>query len=134
MGRETYTAVATRSGGWWAIVVPDVAGVQSQARRLGQVEAMAREAIGLVLDIPEDSFDVRVEAGLDPQVRQVVDLAVSTRHEADEAARRASSAMDDAVRALVGDGLTLRDTGELLHVSYQRIQQIVARATDAISD
>jgi hypothetical protein len=39
-----------RSGRWWAISVPELKGVHTQARRLDQAEAMAREAIALMLD------------------------------------------------------------------------------------
>lgn len=61
MTHVTYTAVCVRSGGWWAISVPQINGVHSQARRLDQVRATAREAIALMLDVPADSFDVEVE-------------------------------------------------------------------------
>ncbi|SBT51113.1 type II toxin-antitoxin system HicB family antitoxin [Micromonospora auratinigra] len=56
----TYTASCVRSDGWWAISVPEVEGVFSQARRLDQVEAMAREAIALMLDVDPQSFDITV--------------------------------------------------------------------------
>ena len=48
---HVYRVRAVRSGGWWAITVPELPGVFSQARRLDQVETMAREAIALMLDI-----------------------------------------------------------------------------------
>ena len=49
---------ASRSQGWWAIHanVPG-ASVWTQARRLDQVEATAREAISLALDTAQDSFE-----------------------------------------------------------------------------
>ena len=40
-----------RSGRWWAITVPEIGRVFSQARRLDQVEDRAREALALLLDI-----------------------------------------------------------------------------------
>lgn len=46
----TYTAVCRRSGRWWAISVPELKGVHTQARRLDQAEAMAGEAVALMLD------------------------------------------------------------------------------------
>jgi predicted RNase H-like HicB family nuclease len=48
---NTYTAVCRRSGSWWAIGVRELKGVHTQARRLDQVAAMAREAIALMLDV-----------------------------------------------------------------------------------
>ena len=61
MKRKTYTARCQRSGDWWAISVPDLRGVHTQARRLEKAEAMVRDAIALFLDVPSDSFDVRIE-------------------------------------------------------------------------
>lgn len=55
---KTYMAEVRRSGRWWAIDVPEVKGVFTQARRLADVEAMARDAIGAVLDL--DPASVRV--------------------------------------------------------------------------
>ena len=52
-----------RSGEWWAITVPSLRGVFSQAKHLDEVPAVAREAIAMMLDVdPADvgSIDVRV--------------------------------------------------------------------------
>ena len=49
---------AERMAGSWAITVSGLPGVFSQAKRDDQVESMARDAIGLYLDTPRDSFDV----------------------------------------------------------------------------
>lgn len=46
----------TQSGEWWAIRVPALRGVFSQARHLDEVPVAAREAIALMLDL--DSADV----------------------------------------------------------------------------
>ena len=50
---QTYRVEAVRSGDWWAITMPELAGVFSQAKRLDQVESRAREAIAMMLDIDE---------------------------------------------------------------------------------
>ncbi len=55
---------AVRSGEWWAITVPSLRGVFSQARHLDDVPAAAREAIALMLDVdPADVglIDVHVQ-------------------------------------------------------------------------
>lgn len=56
-----YTAVCRRSGDWWAISVPELKGVHSQAKHLEQVDAMAREAVALFLDVTPGSFRVSVQ-------------------------------------------------------------------------
>lgn len=57
---ETYTAEVRRSGRWWGIAVPEVKGVHTQARRLADVEDMARDAIGAVLELDPASVRVSV--------------------------------------------------------------------------
>jgi hypothetical protein len=60
---ERVAARANREGKLWAISVKGLPGALSRVRRLDQTEAMAREVIALVLDVPEDSFDVVVAPG-----------------------------------------------------------------------
>lgn len=56
----SYTAICRRSGSWWAVSVPDLKGVHTQARRLNQAAAMTREAIALMLDVDPASIEVTV--------------------------------------------------------------------------
>jgi predicted RNase H-like HicB family nuclease len=123
---KTYTARCVRSGDWWAITIPELNGVHSQVRRLDQAEVMAREAIGLFLDVPADSFDVRVEPILPPQLQADVERARSVRGQADDMQREASTATARAARELVKDAkLTVREAGQILGVSHQRVAQLL---------
>ncbi|MEU7570251.1 hypothetical protein [Micromonospora sp. NPDC049240] len=99
-----YTATCVRSGGWWAITVPEISGLFSQARRLDQVEGMAREAITLLLDV-------------DPQAEESAEEATIT-----------------AVRALLAKGYTVRDAGALLGISAQRVSQLAPKRAASIPD
>lgn len=55
------TAIVTRSGDWWAVEVPDVAGgIHTQAKRLDQVPAMVQDAVALMLGVPMDSVEVSI--------------------------------------------------------------------------
>jgi hypothetical protein len=125
--KPAYKVRAVRSGRWWAIDVPELPGVFSQARRLDQVEPMAREAIALMLDVPGDSFDLTVDpdrASLGGRLRTVVEEALAARDEATTAQDHASAAMRHAVREIRASGYTSRDAGALLGVSNQRISQL----------
>ncbi len=55
-----YSVNIERAGSWWAISVPELPGVFSQARKRDNVEKMARDVIALYLDVPQDSFDITV--------------------------------------------------------------------------
>jgi len=79
MKRKTYTARCQRSGEWWAISVPELRGVHTQARRLEKAEAMARDAIALFLDVPSDAFDVRIEPVLPRDLQGKVGRARKAR-------------------------------------------------------
>lgn len=116
-------ARAARVGKWWAIRFDAPTGTfHTQAKRLDQVEAMVRD----ILDME----------GVDASVGIVVEPLVPGDHQrAVEAAREASAvaakAVDDAAtksRAVVAQlkdsGYTVRDIGELLGVSPQRVSQL----------
>lgn len=126
MSTTTYTALAERSGDWWAIEVPEVRGVRTQAKRLDRAEYMARDAIALMLDVPADSFDVEVHPHLSAEAEDAVRCLSKARDELEEARRNFVHAGREAARALVqGMGLTVRDAGRILHVSHQRVDQLL---------
>lgn len=123
---KTYSAKAIRSGDWWAITIPELKGVHSQARRLDQAEAMAREAISLFRDMPPDSFEVNVIPVLPAPVQADVDRARTVRGEADDLQREATTATARAVRELVKESkLTVREAGQILGISHQRVAQLL---------
>ena len=121
----TYTARVRRSGRWWAIDVPELPGVYSQARRLDRVEPMARDAIALFLDVDPATFDVHLETNLPSDLRQDVDEVGRLRAEADRLQAESSGAMRRLTHELLGRGLSVRDAAEILGISHQRVSQLV---------
>jgi DNA-directed RNA polymerase specialized sigma24 family protein len=96
----------------------------TQVRRLADVEAMARDAIALMLDVAPNSFDVSVEPVLGSDAAELVEQALAGRLEAERAARRASEQLRVAVDRLSASGLTVRDIAHILGLSHQRIAQV----------
>jgi predicted RNase H-like HicB family nuclease len=123
---KTYTAVCEPGERWWAIRVPGVRGVYSQARRLDRVEYMARDAIALMLEVPEDSFRVVVKPDLGSELDAAVSRARKARERADRAQREAAEAATVAVTSLLALGLSMREAGQILGLSHQRVAQIAA--------
>jgi predicted RNase H-like HicB family nuclease len=121
----TYTARARRSGAWWAIDVPELPGVFSQARRLDRVESMARDAIALFLDADPAMFDIRVETNLPSDLRRDVDTVGRLRAEADRLQAESSGALRHLTHELLGRGLSVRDAAAILGISHQRVSQLV---------
>lgn len=123
--RKTYTAKATRTGTWWAIEVPEVEGVFTQARRLEQVEDVTREAIALMLDVAEDSFDVALSVDL-PMSWAVWLEELRAAQEVQALVEARTSALLRVVAAQLRDaGLPVRDVGTIMGRSAQRISQLL---------
>jgi len=122
----TYTARTTRSGNWWAIQISELDGVFSQARRLEQVEDMARDAIAATLDVDPDSFAVTVVPELPAKVQAILDELRASRAAAELASEAASMKAREAARILHEEGMPLRDVGRVLGVSHQRAHQLVS--------
>jgi predicted RNase H-like HicB family nuclease len=124
---KTYRVVAERSGKWWAAHVPEVQGVHTQARRLEQIEAEAREAIALMLDVEPQNIAVVVEPKLPDDVGALVRAVFAAHVAAESAQLKEREAAHEAARALVVDlGLPQRDAGKILGVTHQRVQQILS--------
>lgn len=123
---KTYKVVAERSGGWWALEVPELPGVFSQVRRLDQAEAMASDAIAAMLDVDPGAFAVEVAPHLDEATNEALQKLERARAALADAQARASAAASEAVTVLTErDGLTMRDAGRVMGVSHQRIAQLV---------
>ena len=124
---KTYTVTTERSGNWWAFSVPEVPGAHGQARRLEQVRDEARDVISMMLDAESDSFDVSLSIKLDPRIEHALDEAKAARKDLDSYQRVAQEKLRLAAEQIkeVG-GLSIRDIGSLLDVSFQRISQILS--------
>jgi len=123
----SYVVVAQRVGAWWAVEVPELRGVFTQARNLDQAEAMARDAIALFLDVPAHTIAIELQVVPPLEVRSVVDEALRAKEEAERARAAAAGAMERAVAAAAQAGITSRDTGRLLRISHQRVAQVAQR-------
>lgn len=127
--RNVYAVSAERDGSHWFLRVDDVPGVFSQVRRLDQAEGMARDAIAAFLDIPADGFDIAVAVMLPPDLRQDVADVVDLRDAIDRTEREyAQRTRRLATRLVQGEGMTVREAGRVLGLSYQRVSQLVASA------
>ena len=128
MTRTTHRVTTTREDGWWILEVPDIRGVFSQARRLDQAEAMARDAIAAMLDVAEDGFDVVVEPHLAGLAADDLAEALEARGSVEQAQTRARVATERAAQRLHGEGLPMRDIGRLLGISHQRVARLLTDA------
>lgn len=126
MTANTYTARVTRDGKWWMIHVPEIDGL-TQARRVGEVEQMARELIAVTTGKPIADISVAIQhtaiAGI--QVGELVSRINRDRRLQAAVSDRLARETQEAARRLVAAQVPLRDVGGLLGVSHQRVQQLV---------
>jgi hypothetical protein len=111
----------------WRIRVPEVQRT-TQARNLREVEAMARDLIAIMDDIPADSFSLEVTITLPAEVQEELDRSAALRHEAARSQAAAAAAAWRAARRLRDQGLPLQDVGQALGVSFQRAKQLIDEA------
>lgn len=115
------TAIAERSGNWWAVEVPEIPGLFTQARRLDQVEAMVRDAAGM---LGRQVGTVTVDPKLSEQDERMINELLSARRDAAEAQSKASTLVRNAVGTLRAQGMTVRDVADIIGVTPQRVSAI----------
>lgn len=118
------TAIAQRSGAWWSVRVPDMAGIFTQARRLDQVPQMVIDAIRTMEEDDDLEVSVQVVPMIDPASDTVAAQARATSEQASRMQDEARAAARTAVRVLRAEGLSTRDVASMLGVSPQRVSQI----------
>jgi predicted RNase H-like HicB family nuclease len=126
MKRGKYRVVFERDrDGSWLVRVPSVRGCHTHGRTLDQARRRVREALSLWVD-DADTAELVEDVHLPARVKQAIGNSRSARQNARRERVKAHATMEKAARALVDDvGLGLRDAGELLDISHQRVQQLV---------
>jgi predicted RNase H-like HicB family nuclease len=128
MKRGKYRVVFERDeSGAWNARVPSVRGAHSHGRTLEQVRRRIREALGLWVD-DADTAELVEEVRLPEPARAAIRTSRKARDGAHRQRQEAQAVTAEAARLLVEElDLGLRDAGELLGLSHQRVQQLVQR-------
>lgn len=121
-----YNVEVTRDGRWWMINVPEIDQL-TQARRVGEIEDMARSLIAVSTDTALSEVRVHVTSITVPSLGDIASTAHHIEDLRGEAARleaKASEAVQQYARDLTHQGVPVRDTAALLGVSPQRVSQL----------
>lgn len=121
-----YTATARRGGQWWVVQCDQLPAALSQVRRLDQAAETHREAIAFVAGIEETEVEVEVTAVMDEPVASQLQRVAQLRAAAREAEQEARALWSASAHELHESGMTVRDIGAVLGVSYQRAHQLVS--------
>jgi hypothetical protein len=109
------------------ISAPEVDGL-TQARRLVDVEQMARELIAVTLDVRLSEVAVDVTFGdIDGiPVGSCIETISNEKAEAARLEEDAAAKTKTLVKELVAHKVPLRDIGAMLGLSFQRVHQLAA--------
>jgi predicted RNase H-like HicB family nuclease len=126
MSTTTFTAHYERDSlaDAWTVTISGVPGCHTYGRSLRQAQTRIREALALWLDVEPHTLQVRDELPAD--LTALAAGVARARQEVEAAGVRAYDETVDAVRQLTDLGLSRRDAAEVLGLSHQRIQQLLA--------
>ena len=134
---NTYKVTAARDDRWWIITVPELDGYTrpdgtinvsdtTQARRLADV---TREAVDFICTVTDKApSEIGVDITITVDGIDVTSRACQVAAERAAAQRHAAASQEYArelARELAARGVSVRDVGEVLGVSFQRAQQLI---------
>lgn len=108
--------------GWWVASVPEIEGCHTQGRSIAQARERIREAIMVSSDVVD--FEIEDHVRLPKATERLVEKLRALRAKLERDEKETAAALKAAVAAL--DGLSVRDRGEVLGLSHQRINQIMS--------
>jgi DNA-directed RNA polymerase specialized sigma24 family protein len=126
----TYKVTVTRDGKFWLIHVPAIER-WTQARRVSEIREMTQDLIEIMTGEPAETIDLDVSISLPPEVQERLDRAEELRSRAAHAQGQAAEELRGAARTLRDHGMSMREIGEVLGISYQRAHQLVSGNTKA---
>lgn len=127
---STYTALVSRDGRFWHIEVPEIDRV-TQARTISELDDMTRDLIAIMTGAEPDSFELDVRIQLPDSVQAHLSEVERARDAEAKARSHAATELRAAAAELKDAGLSVRELGAVLGISYQRASQLTSRSNAA---
>ncbi len=124
-----YIVTAEWTGKWWVLQADEAPGAISQVKRLSHAHEI-REAIAFVTGEPEASIEFELRPVMPASAAEKIESANEARELSRHYNALAAAGARAAVLELRAKGLTLDDVGALLHVSKQRVGQLLKEASE----
>lgn len=122
---STFTSTARKDGRWWVVQCDQHPGALSQVLHLREAEEAQREAIAFVANLDPAEVDVTVTPDVVPDLQRCLQLVDQLQAQAEEASTEAARIRREVARQLRSADISLRDIAALVHVSYQRVGQLL---------
>ncbi len=126
--RASYTVRYERDeAGWWVAQVKEAPAAITQGRTIGEARRRIREALGLAVgdDAAAQRAKLVDDVKLPADARRALRQARAARARLAEESKKAQDSTAKAVRTLLkGMHLSVRDAGELIGISPQRVHQL----------
>ena len=119
-----YTAQVSREGRWWVAEVRELSAA-TQARGLGDLRVRVADMIATTIGCEPEDLDVDLQLTLPAEVSADLERAHALREQAASAQHESAVAVRSAAGRLRANGVTVRDIGAALGVSYQRAHQLL---------
>lgn len=116
--------VYEKEDGLWFVSVPAVRGCHTQAKSVAQARERIREALGLFIDNAK-SVELEDRFRLPAEIRKAVTRFMAAKAKAEAEQMKARDAARESAAALKKQSFTMRDAGEVLGLSHQRVQQLL---------
>jgi len=123
---KNYVAVfeRDRESDAWLVHIKGIEACHTYGRTLRQAESRIREALGVWLDREPDELVITPE--WPTELMRLASEVSQTRNTAEKASHEAAAKTARAARRLERMGLSRRDTADVLGISHQRVQQLLA--------
>jgi predicted RNase H-like HicB family nuclease len=123
---KNYVAVYKRDpeSDAWLVGIKGIPGCHTYGRTLRQAETRIREALALWLDREPEGLEITPQ--WPAEVATLATEVSQARYAAAKSAQTAGVATAEAARKLDRMGLSRRDTADVLGISHQRVQQLLA--------
>lgn len=125
---KTYTAVyRSDDDGNWLVHIDGLEGCHSYGRTLKAARRHIREALAAWLDVDDDTslpIDDAIDLGaVGEHVEQLRELRTQYAHFGAQVADQTRAVVEE----LIGEGISMRDAADLLHISHQRVAQLAGK-------
>jgi predicted RNase H-like HicB family nuclease len=108
----------------WLVHAKGINGCQTYGRSLRQAMHRIQEALAVWLDCDPD--EIALSSEFPTKLSSAISEVARSRAAAERAETRARDVTAETVRKLTEMGLSRRDAAELVGISHQRVQQLLA--------